>query len=94
MKAKHFVVMALLLLGANACSDDDEQMDDPCQNACAKLAACGTGVACDGVTLETGRCIEVCRQGQALGAANCVIQVPQCSQIDKLQNCAAQMPCP
>jgi hypothetical protein len=93
LKAKHLVVLALLLLGANACSDDDQAMGDPCQDACGKLSACGTGVACGGVTLETTTCASVCRERQAVGAANCVIGVPRCSEIDKLQACAAKMPC-
>jgi hypothetical protein len=93
LKPKHFVVLALLLVGANACSDDDQGMDDPCLNACNKLAVCGTGVACGGVTLETSTCTSICQERKAVGAANCVIGVTRCSEIDKLQACAAKMPC-
>jgi hypothetical protein len=93
LKAKHLLVLAWLLWGANACSDDDQGMGDPCQGACGKLSACGTGVACGGMTLEPSTCASVCRQRQAVGAANCVLGVTRCSDIDKLQACAAKMPC-
>ena len=94
MKLKYLVVMALLLSAASACSDDDsEGMDDPCLNACNKLSVCGTGVACSGVTLGVSDCTSRCQRRQAAGAANCIIQVPNCVEIDKLQSCAAGMPC-
>ena len=93
LKAKHWVVLAFLLASANACSDDDQGMGDPCQNACGKLSACGTGVICGGVTIPPSTCVSNCQRRQAVSAANCVIQVPACTELDKLQNCAAQMPC-
>jgi hypothetical protein len=94
MKLKYFVLLALLLSGMNACSDDDDgAMNDPCQNACSKLGACGTGVVCDGVTISAGTCTSNCKKRQAVSAANCIIQVPRCLEIDQLQTCAAQMPC-
>ena len=94
MKWKHLVLLGFLLGAANACSDDDgEGMDDACLNACNKLSVCGQGVNCGGVTIPVSRCADLCRQRQATGAANCVIQVPRCSDTDKLSTCAAGMPC-
>jgi hypothetical protein len=94
MKLKYCVLLALLLSGMSACSDDDDgAVNDPCQNACSKLNACGTGVACSGVTLPTNTCVSNCKKSRAESAANCIIQVPSCREIEKLQNCASQIPC-
>jgi hypothetical protein len=94
MKLKYFVLLALLLSGMSACSDDDQEMNDPCQNACSKLNACGTGVACRGVTIPTSTCASSCKKSQAVSAANCIIEVPSCQDINELQTCATGIPCP
>jgi hypothetical protein len=94
MKSRHIVLVALLVLAVNACSDDDEGGADPCEAACSKLSYCGMGVNCGGVELEGSPCISACQQRQAHGAARCVIDVPRCSETEALATCAAQMPCP
>jgi hypothetical protein len=93
MKLKYGVLLALLLSGISACSDDDGAMNDPCQNACSKLNACGTGVACGGVTIPTSTCASNCKRREAFSAADCIIQVPSCQDINDLQTCASGMPC-
>jgi hypothetical protein len=92
VKIKLVVLLAMLFLGANACSDDSE-MDDPCMNACNKLAGCGMEVVCGGGELTVSQCSSICRQRQAVSPANCIISVPSCAETDKLQTCAAGMPC-
>jgi hypothetical protein len=92
MKWKHALLALLPILSASACSDDDDQPDDPCAQACSALSLCSMEVPCNGLELSSADCTQACRRRQAHAAANCVLGVGSCD-IMRMNACRVQMPC-
>jgi len=92
MRIRHGILGLLLIAAASACSDDDAQQPDACDQACSKLDVCSMQVPCGGVELPHRDCVSACQKRNAQGAANCVLQVQGCD-IGKMASCRSQMPC-
>ena len=78
----------------NACSDDDEGMDDPCMNACNKLSVCGMGVQLRRRDESTvSQCTSFCQAAAGLQPRELHHSGPTLRRDRQASTCAAGMPC-